>query len=283
MLGRAILGAPSVWTSMDERAIAKLAARQRGVVTAEQLRRAGFDRHAVKRRCRAGRLHRLHRGVYLVGHAVAPEFAAEMAAVLACGPESVVSHRSAARLWLLPVPPARTSAVDISVAGRDPRCRAGITLHRVRALEASDIRRVHGVPVTAPARTLLDLATALPFDDLEVAFIDARSRRLLGGRDLAATLARSAKSERADRCAGSGLPVADSARRRRGRRLRLPRRAPGIRARPGTRCHPCSARLRGAAGHLAATGRATRGRRRPDCGRAGPSWLTTRGADTARP
>jgi very-short-patch-repair endonuclease len=177
---------------MDEQAISRLAARQRGVVTAEQLRRAGFDRHAVKRRCRAGRLHRLHRGVYLVGHAVMPEFAAEMAAVLACGAGSVVSHRSAAGLWRLPLAPEQSPAIDISIAGRDPGLRTGITLHRVRALEASDTRRVAGIPVTAPARTLLDLAGALPFDDLEVAFLDARSRRLLGRRDLAATLARNA-------------------------------------------------------------------------------------------
>src|SRR5690606_41815751 len=63
-----------------ERIIAELAGRQRGVVTASQLRAAGFDAQAVKRRLRSGRLHRLHRGVYLVGHRVAPEGAAELAA-----------------------------------------------------------------------------------------------------------------------------------------------------------------------------------------------------------
>jgi predicted transcriptional regulator of viral defense system len=81
---------------MDEHVIAKTAGRQHGVATAGQLHAAGFDNAAIKRRCRAGRLHRLHRGVYLVGHAVAPEGAAEVAAVLACGPGTVISHRSAA-------------------------------------------------------------------------------------------------------------------------------------------------------------------------------------------
>jgi hypothetical protein len=64
-----------------ERRIAEIAGKQLGVVSAAQLRAAGFGEGAIKRRLRAGRLHRLHRGVYLVGHVVASEGATEMAAV----------------------------------------------------------------------------------------------------------------------------------------------------------------------------------------------------------
>jgi hypothetical protein len=88
-----------------DRVIAALAARQRGVVSRDQLLTAGIDGGAIKRRVRAGRLHSVHRGVYLVGHTVPPRGAREMAAVLACGDGAIVSHRSAAYLWqLLPYP-----------------------------------------------------------------------------------------------------------------------------------------------------------------------------------
>lgn len=84
-----------------ERAIAGLAGEQYGVISARQLHALGFGEGAIKRRLRAGRLHRVHRGVYLVGHGVAADGALEMAALLACGEGSMLSHRSAARLWRL--------------------------------------------------------------------------------------------------------------------------------------------------------------------------------------
>lgn len=173
---------------MDERAILASGARQHGVVTVAQLRSAGFGRDAIRRRCRTGWLRRLHRGVYLVGHAVAPELAVTMAACFACGPGSVVSHHSAARLWGLPILSGRPECVDISVVRRDPGNRPGIHIHRVRALRASEVRRVDGIPATAPGRTLVDLAACAPFDEVEVAFIDARSRGLLHERDLTLAL-----------------------------------------------------------------------------------------------
>ena len=176
---------------MDERALADLAGRQRGVVSIRQLRAAGFDNAAIKRRCRAGRLHRLHRGIYLVGHCIAPEGAAEVAALFACGPESVVSHRSAGRLWKLPAFRNWRTPVDVTVPGRDPGRKPGIEIHRARKLRPRDVRRLGGIPLTAPARTLLDVAALLAFDDLVVAFADARQRQLLPDRDVAELLARS--------------------------------------------------------------------------------------------
>jgi very-short-patch-repair endonuclease len=175
---------------LDENAIAMVAARQRGVVTTEQLHAAGFDNAAIKRRCRGGRLHRLHRGVYLVGHSVAPAHAAEIAALLACGPGSVLSHRSAARLWGLPALRDWSGPIEVTVPGRNPGKKPGMLLYRAYALDRRDVRRVDGIPTTAPARTLLDLAAILAIDDLEVAYADAHARRLLQPIDLADVLAR---------------------------------------------------------------------------------------------
>jgi len=173
-----------------ERIIAELAARQRGVVTSSQLRAAGFDHLAIRRRLRAGRLHRLHRGVYLVGHPVAPDGAAELAAVLACGAGSVVSHYTAARLWRLPAFLECADPIHVTVPGRDARNRPGIVVHRVRALGPRDVRRVDGIPATSPARTLLDLASLLPLHDLELTLADARALGLVSNRDLSKVLER---------------------------------------------------------------------------------------------
>ena len=142
-----------------ERAIADLAASQHGVVTRRQLVDGGLSRHAIDNRLRAGRLHPLHRGVYLLGHAVATRHAREMAAVLACGRGAVLSHRSAAYLWrLAPLPGPSPEHGDVTVAARDPGRKAGVRVHRARALVRRDVRTCDGVPVTTPARTLLDLA-----------------------------------------------------------------------------------------------------------------------------
>ena len=72
-----------------------MAARQHGVVTHAQLLAAGLDRDAIEYRRRVGRLHLLHRGVYAVGHRPPSPLATAIAAVLACGPDAVLSHRSA--------------------------------------------------------------------------------------------------------------------------------------------------------------------------------------------
>lgn len=173
-----------------ERATARLAGKQYGVISARQLHALGFSEGAIKRRLRAGRLHRVHRGVYLVGHDVAADGALEMAALLACGHGSVVSHRSAARLWGLPPFATWRAPIELTVTARDPGKKSGIGIHRVRRLDRGDTRRIRGIPITSPARTLLDLAGVVPLEALETAFAEARARRLVRDRDVAAQLAR---------------------------------------------------------------------------------------------
>jgi predicted transcriptional regulator of viral defense system len=110
--------------------VAGIAARQHGVATFTQLKLAGLSRSGVYRRIAAGRLHRIHRGVYAVGHAGLPREGGWMAAVLACGDGAVLSHRSAAELWeLLPAGEASIHVtVPASRGGR--RARHGLRIHR---------------------------------------------------------------------------------------------------------------------------------------------------------
>jgi uncharacterized protein YjiS (DUF1127 family) len=139
------------------RAMAALAGRQHGTVTASQLLDLGLERHDIAHAAERGRLHRLHQGVYLVGHTAMAPLAREHAALLACGAAGVLSHRTAAALWqLLPAGPV----VDVTVVGRHVRRRRGVRLHRVDAIDLADIGSRHGLKITSPARTLVDLAAA---------------------------------------------------------------------------------------------------------------------------
>jgi very-short-patch-repair endonuclease len=136
--------------------VANIAARQHGVASVAQLRAAGLSADAVLGRVRAGRLHRLHRGVYAVGHLGLTVEGRWMAAVLACGERAMLSHRSAASLWaLLLVAPGPVDVLVPSGAGR--RRRTGIRLHRCASLDPRDGTRRFGIPVTGPRRTLEDL------------------------------------------------------------------------------------------------------------------------------
>jgi very-short-patch-repair endonuclease len=153
--------------------VAELAARQYGVVSVDQLRRLGVSEDAIRARVEAGRFHRLHRGVYSVGHAAPPPEGRSLAAVLALRrgtPSSggsllgywgaAVSHRSAAWLWgLLPLPQGRC---DVIVAGNGGRSRrSGMRVHRSRSLLPADVTLCRGIPVTTPTRTIADLREAI--------------------------------------------------------------------------------------------------------------------------
>ncbi len=146
--------------AIRDRRVAESAKRQHGVVTTAQLAAAGIDRAATMRRARAGRLHRLHRGVYAVGHRALSLEGRCLAAVLACGTGAVLSHRSAAELWEI-LPPAR-GAAHVTVpthAGREKR--RGIVVHRSITLGRTSVTERSGVAVTTPQRTLDDLRRRL--------------------------------------------------------------------------------------------------------------------------
>jgi len=160
------------------RLLAELATRQHGVVSARQLRELGYSRDQISYDAVAGRLLRLHRGVYAVGHRDLDWSARCLAAVLASAP-ALASHASAARLWgLLRYDP---QTIDVTVpTGRRRISRARV--HRARLVEQDEAERA-GVPVTSVARTVLDLGATLPPDRLERVLERAEELRVF---DLAA-------------------------------------------------------------------------------------------------
>jgi very-short-patch-repair endonuclease len=171
-----------------EVAIGRLAARQHGVVSLDQLQSLGLGRSAVSKRARYGRLTRIHRGVYAVGHGRLTVQGRRMAAVLACGPGAVVSHRSAAALWgIRPDSRART---DVTVPAASARSRRGIDVHRTATLERQDMAQVDGIPCTSLARTLLDLAEAVDRRGVERAVDQAEVLRLFDLRAVEEVISR---------------------------------------------------------------------------------------------
>ncbi len=153
-----------------------IAARRHGVVTLDDLAAAGIGRTALSHRIAEGRLRRLHRGVYLLGP-LHGTWTREVAAVLAVGDGAALSHHSAAAFW--GVRPANEGDVDVLVAGRKARHRAGIRIHRTTALEPHDVWWREGIAITSPARTLRDLARHLPRRELERAAEQAQVLRLV--------------------------------------------------------------------------------------------------------
>src|SRR5918994_627948 len=164
--------------------IVAIAAGQHGVVSRAQLLARGVARSTIKRRLRAGLLRTLYRGVYLVGQQTPARGTWELATLLACGDGNVVSHLSAARLQQMLPYPANPLPIDVTFPGQQPTRRAGIRIHCVESLNSRDTRTLHGIRVTTPARTLLDLATVLPPHLLERAIAEAQVRRLVRKNDL---------------------------------------------------------------------------------------------------
>lgn len=173
--------------------IAALAAQQRGLVTRKQLLAAGIPERSVSRRLAAGRLHRLHRGVYLVGHPVPPPLALELAALLACGPTAVLSHRTAAVLWRFL--PSWAGPVEVIAPDRRCRPRPGLKPHAAK-LQRPEITTRHALRITTPARTLADLASVLDPTALERATNEADVLGLVEGRSARAGVTRSEAERR---------------------------------------------------------------------------------------
>jgi very-short-patch-repair endonuclease len=154
--------------------IAELAERQHGVVARRQLEALGVGREAIELRLRAGRLLRLHRGVYAVGRRTHSQEERWMAAVLACGRGAVLSHRSAAALWGIRGRSHR--AIEVTTP-RKSRSRDGVHRH-FAVLPADEVMVERGIPVTTVPRTIFDLAAVAPADTVEHALRQAEYLRL---------------------------------------------------------------------------------------------------------
>ena len=264
--------------------IASLAGGQHGVVARWQLLRLGLSEGAIDRRLAAGRLHRLHRGVFAVGHTALRAEGRWMAAVLALGGDAVLSHATAAAAWDLR--PLISGAIHVTVPGTAGRKRrAGIRLHRSRTLTPHETTTHRGIPVTTPRRTIIDLARTLEGRPLEHVARPRRQRRLIDFAELrnrpippslqavlslytaGSTVTRSEMEERfLALCDHHGIPRPkvntriegeevdfvwrDATTHRRGRRLRLPPLAVQLRSRPRARRDARAGRLARHALHL---------------------------------
>ena len=134
---------------------------QHGVVTRAQLLECGLSSKAIQHRVARGRLHTLRRGVYAVGRRELGREGRWMAAILSCGDDAALSHGSAAaRLGIA----GEAWGIEISVPATCHRRPPGIVVHQRAHLE---VMRHHGIPVTPPVLTLVDLATRLSRDELE--------------------------------------------------------------------------------------------------------------------
>jgi very-short-patch-repair endonuclease len=161
-VGEARQISPEGWGRSAALAVAALAARQFGVVARAQLAALGIGQTTIDRWLACGRLHRIHPGVYAVGHRSLSREGRFLAAVFACGDDAVLSHRAAAALW-----------------GFGPQAQAEVTapvkrkLARSRAELPEDERTtLLGIAVTTVERTLVDLAS------------DARIERLVREADV---------------------------------------------------------------------------------------------------
>jgi very-short-patch-repair endonuclease len=162
-------------------ALADLAGRQHGVVSARQLVALGFPKATISSAVTRGRLHPLHRGVYAVGHEALTWEGRLLAAVLANEP-AVASHVTAA--WIHGLLRTRPGTFHLTAPSRRHRKKL-VVVHFAR-LDPDDVTTVGGIPVTSPARTVLDLAAG----DVGRLLERADEAGLLDRRRFEATLAR---------------------------------------------------------------------------------------------
>jgi len=191
---------PDVWVSVPAQreqtpkrqsvtaVAASIARRQAGVVSGGQLIDAGTSASAIGRALADGRLVRIHRGVYAIGHTALREQGVWMAAVLTGGPGAVLSHRDAGAAWEMCR--AFSGRVDITVMGNRFHRRPGVRVHRCR-LHPDDVTLHRGIPITAPMRTLLDYAEVTDLRGLSRAVEQSDRLGLFDGQAIAALLERS--------------------------------------------------------------------------------------------
>jgi hypothetical protein len=168
--------------------VGEVATRQRGTIAHDQLLALGCTAQQVDWWVLTGRLHRLHVGVYAVGHRNLPRGGHFMAAVLAGGADAVLSHSSAAAH--LGLRSSSASVVDVTVPRNGERDRDGIRFHRPKVYDPEDRWTFDGIPCTTTARTIVDLGAVLKLHQLERAIEQAELLGVLDTKAIADVLAR---------------------------------------------------------------------------------------------
>ena len=154
--------------------ISRLALHQHGLVTRRQLIDAGLASSTIDDRVTVGRLHRIHRGVYAVGHANIGFHGRALASVLAVGPDAVVTGRWAARLWQ--VSRFGVGRPEVLVP-RQVRGLPGIDSTFTRQLPDTDATVLDDVPIVTLPRLLLELAVDMGEQQLANVMHEASYRR----------------------------------------------------------------------------------------------------------
>jgi hypothetical protein len=157
--------------------LSELAKSQNGVASLDQLRGIGLTQRTAEYRATQGRLHRVHRGVYAVGHLSIGQLGALRAAVLACGEGAVISHSTAAAFYDLR--DHWPALIDITGGRQAGRKLDGIRCRRCRYPTPEEIVVHDGIPFTSPARALVDSAGMLGIPSLRRMVERAAVRRLL--------------------------------------------------------------------------------------------------------
>lgn len=179
----------TTWTQPARRpsvdlVIASVAARQHAMISLAQLRQAGLSGSAVRSRASAGRLHRIHRGVYSIVPGPWTYLARCIAATLAYGPGAAISHRSAAHV--LGLGTASSPVIEVTVVGGHVDSRPGVRAHRAAFLATADRASADSIPCTSVARTLLDIAARGPEWLVRRSFEQADKQQLLDASALRA-------------------------------------------------------------------------------------------------
>jgi hypothetical protein len=165
-----------------DRRVTRVARSQFGLITKDNAIGLGLPVEAIRRRVRSRRWEKVHSGVYRVAGTPGSIEQEVLSAVFASGPGAAASHRSAAALWRLRG--VVTEGPEVVVLyPKDPR-PTGVRIYRSRTLRPDDVTTIGPVPITAPARTMLDLSAILDLASLEDALDDALQRRLVTTKKL---------------------------------------------------------------------------------------------------
>ena len=144
------------------------------MVGRHQLLELGFSEEAIDGRIGTGRLYRLHLGVYAFGHQIVTREGRWMAAVLSSGPDAVLSHWSAAALWM--IRPNSKTRIDVTVSHRSRSSK--LVRRHVSQVPDDEWTVEEGIPVTSVPRTIFDLAATEPMDVVENLLREAEHRQL---------------------------------------------------------------------------------------------------------
>src|SRR5215212_9913511 len=157
----------------DDPALVRLANRQMRAVRADQLAEIGFSWDAINHRLERGVMQRLWRGVYILGPDAPSYRTLARAGVLTCNDEAVVSDGWAAYFWGIDKTPPRMP-IDVTRTAGSHRGRKAVRVHRTLLTDPRDFTTRLGLPITSPARTVLDRADVLNGWELERVVAEAQ-------------------------------------------------------------------------------------------------------------